>query len=100
MPSKRTQDSRDAVTWVLSHLPDQSRFTTHEAYSLGDALMSQAWPRGLKAAWKRITGRVDNLGQFISKHPGYEKHPDGVADRSDRGVRIRTQIFRSTNRSD
>jgi len=95
MPSKRTQDSRDAVTWVLGHLPDQSRFTTHEAYAMGDALMSQAWPPRLKAAWKRITGRVDNLGQFISKHPLYEKHPDGIHQGTVHGLRIRSQIFRS-----
>ena len=94
MASKRTQASRDAVDWVLGHLPNQSRFTTHEAHAMGDALMSQAWPRHLKGAWRRVSTRVDDLGNFLGRHPLFEKHPDGVYRSERRGVRVRTQQWR------
>ena len=97
MPSKRTQRSRDAVSWVLGHLDSQDRFTTHEAHSLGIALESQAWPPYLKVAWRRISGRVDDLGRFLATHPGYTKHPQGMVSSERRGVRVRTQTWMRRN---
>ena len=85
------QRRREALDWVISHLPDQTEFTSHDVASMAEILRDQKWPPYLKAAWKRVGMRLDTIGHALTRHPDFEKHPtDPLSDQSVRGVRVRS----------
>lgn len=96
MASKRLQRRRDALDWVIGHLPDASRFTTHDVMMQAEILDGAKWPPYFKIAYKRVAGDgAVSLGGMLARHPKYEKHPDGLLSTSVRGSRTRSQLWRS-----
>ena len=85
---------KEALNFVIDSLPNPDDFTTHDLLNMGDLLRSTTWPPYTKQAWQRVAMRADTIGHALSRHPEFEKHPEGVVDRSRRGTRIRTQRWR------
>lgn len=89
------QRRRDALAWVISHLPDDEDFTTHDVLAMGDILRNQTWPPYLKSAWRHVAGRrADSVGMAIGRHPDFIHHDAGLADLHHGGVRIRSQRWK------
>lgn len=87
-----TQRRREALSWVMSHLPADT-FTTHDVMMQADLLRDVVWPPYTKQAWRRISRSMDTLGSFLSRHPEVAKD-EGVDEKWAHGVRIRSQRWR------
>lgn len=86
------QRRREALLWVLDHLPDpEAPFTTHDVLAVAEGLQQTTWPPYLKSAWRHVASRqADSIGMALSRHPSVEKL-QGVENRERHGVRTRSQ---------
>jgi len=95
MASKALQRRREALAWVVGHLPNSDTFTTHEVMLMAEILESVTWPPYYKGAWRKITSDGPrSLGSTLSRHPQFAKVGRPTA-MSSHGQRIRTQTWQN-----